>query len=155
MWVGVGDETGTKDGCTGCMGRCGNRVVKVVKIPFYVLQGVLMIVLWPFWLLLKRFQSARRFAIAPPQTRFDMKQEMNEDLVSSSRAQIIEAAIESSFQPILQLYLVLPVLVMRMTCITGELSQLIQPNQLFCSIRISVRTCTGKLELSDPFINFG
>jgi hypothetical protein len=142
VWVGVGDETGTKQGCKSCLDKCGSLVVKMIKIPFYVFRAVLMIILWPFWLLLKRFESARKFAIAPPQTRFDMKKEMDEDLVSSSRAQIIEAAIESSFQPILQLYLLLPVLLMRMSCISEHIAKLVHPAQLFCG----ETSCTSHLQ---------
>lgn len=75
-----------------------------------------MIILWPFWMLFTRFQSAWKSAASPPQTKFNIKKEMDEDLNASARAQIIEVAIESSFQPILQLYLLLPVILMQTSC---------------------------------------
>ena len=91
-----------------------------------------MIIFWPFWMLLVRFRSARKFAVAPPQTRFDMKQQRNEDLIASSRAQILEAAIESSFQPILQLYLLLPMLITPIICPGPTFLKLFSLQELLC-----------------------
>ena len=83
-----------------------------------------MVVLWPVWMLYTRFYSAWKSAISSPETKFKIKGQTNEDLVASARAQIIEVAIESSFQPVLQLYLLLPILLMQFSCPTGDLLRL-------------------------------
>ena len=101
-----------------------------------------MIIFWPFLMLLKRYESAWKFAIATPQTRFDMKQEMEEDLIASSRAQILEAAIESSFQPILQLYLLLPSLLLQVSYPRNELLKLFSPSCILCT----ADHCTSRLQ---------
>ena len=45
-----------------------------------------------------------------------MQTKVNEDIAVSSRAIIIEVAIESSFQPLLQLYLLLPGIIKQFMC---------------------------------------
>ena len=61
-------------------------------------------------MLFLRFISSRKSAIASAQEKFNMKGDTTQDLIVSARAQIIEVSIESSFQPLLQLYLLLPTL---------------------------------------------
>ena len=119
-------------GCKSFTLRCGNVLLRIVKVPLYLIKALLMIIFWPFWMLLVRFRSARKFAVAPPQTRFDMKQQRNEDLIASSRAQILEAAIESSFQPILQLYLLLPMLITPIICPGPTFLKLFSLQELLC-----------------------
>ena len=53
-----------------------------------------------------------------------MKEETDEDLIASARAQMLEVAIESSFQPILQLYLLFPVLMMQLSCLLNDFLRL-------------------------------
>ena len=69
-----------------------------------------MVMFWPFIMLFQRFISTRESAIASTEERFITKPKRKEDLIISARAQIIEVSIEASFQPLLQLYLLLPTL---------------------------------------------
>ena len=80
------------------------------KILFYLLLALLMIIFWPFWMLVKRFQNVWRASSGTTEERLDAKERNDQDLIVSARAQIIEVAIESSFQPLLQLFLLLPTL---------------------------------------------
>ena len=75
-----------------------------------------MVVLWPFLMLLQRFISEWKAASSSTAVRFSMETRTNIHLVVSARAHIIEVAIESSFQPLLQLYLLLPFLIKRFSC---------------------------------------
>ena len=54
--------------------------------------------------------------MATSEEKFNMKTEVHHDRVVSARATIIEVAIESSFQPMLQLYLLLPLLIDQFIC---------------------------------------
>ena len=61
-------------------------------------------------MLVNRFESSWKSATASSLEKIEMKERMSEDLVVSGRAQIIEVSTEASFQPLLQLYLLLPIL---------------------------------------------
>ena len=69
-----------------------------------------MIIFWPFIMIFLRFRSSRNSAIATREERLKMREKRKEDVIVSARAQIIEVSIEASFQPLLQLYLLLPTL---------------------------------------------
>ena len=101
-----------------------------LKVVFYLFLAVLMIVFWPFLMLLKRWWSTRNSAIATAQDKFNMKGEVNEDLVVSARAQIIEVSIESSFQPLLQLYLLLPLLLRFESYEANDFFSLFSPQEI-------------------------
>ena len=91
-------------------------MIRLIKIGFYIFLVLLLITLWPVWMLVLRFRSAWISAISSPEDKFKMKGKRDEDLVASARAQMLEVAIESSFQPILQLYILFPVLLMQLSC---------------------------------------
>ena len=91
-------------------------MIRLIKIGFYLFLVLLLITLWPVWMLVLRFRSAWTSAISSPEDKFKMKGKRDEDLVASARAQMLEVAIESSFQPILQLYILFPVLLMQLSC---------------------------------------
>ena len=97
----------------------------------YVIQAGLMIVFWPFLMLFLRFISTRKSAIASAQEKFDMKGDTTQDLIVSARAQIIEVSIESSFQPLLQLYLLLPTLLQFKSYDGRELLRLMSIGDVF------------------------
>ena len=90
---------------------CEDKLKRSAKVLFYLMLATLMILFWPFWMLVKRFQNRWRASIGTTEEKFDAKERNDEDLVVSARAQIIEVAIESSFQPLLQLFLLLPTLI--------------------------------------------
>ena len=93
----------------------------------------MMMIFWPIWMLLTRFRSAWTSAISSPQTKFNIKEEMDEDLNASARAQIIEVAIESSFQPLLQLYLLLPLILLQTSCSMENFLTLLSITDVFSS----------------------
>ena len=101
--------------------------MKYFKLASYVILAGLMVMLWPIIMLLKRFRSRWRTATASAQVKLAKKEETNEDLVVSARAQMLEVCIESSFQPLLQLYILLPTL----------LCQLENPKELLALVSLS------------------
>ena len=86
------------------------------KIVYYVLIAASKVIFWPFLMMFRRYQSSWKCVVATPEVKFNMKERVQKNMVASARAQIIEVAIESSFQPILQLYLLLPLLIRQFTC---------------------------------------
>ena len=90
-----------------------------------------MIVFWPFLMLLLRFISTRNSAIASAEEKFVMKADTKRDLIASARAQIIEVSIESSFQPLLQLYLLLPTLLEFQSYGRRDVLRLLSINDVF------------------------
>ena len=96
--------------------KCKIFVLNIIKITFYLSSALLTVIFWPFWMLLTRFVTTWKYAIATPKKKFNMRSKINEDMAVSSRAMIIEVAIESSFQPLLQLYLLFPTLFKQFMC---------------------------------------
>ena len=94
----------------------GRFFIIFLKVTYYAAQALLMIILWPFLMLFQRFVSTRNSAIATTEEKFNQKGTKDEDLIVSARAQIIEVSIEASFQPLLQLYLLLPTLLQLESC---------------------------------------
>ena len=64
----------------------------------------------------KRFWSEIQFATLYGKEKFERQMERRDHTILSSRARMIEVCIESSFQPLLQLYLVLPTLINFFEC---------------------------------------
>ena len=93
------------------MGTTDTCVKRAFIVAFYIARALVMVLGWPIWMLIARFKSDWTYAIASPQEKFNIKAKTEEDLAASARAQIIEVAIESSFQPLLQLYLLLHCLI--------------------------------------------
>ena len=100
----------------GSQNNCIEFFMKSGKITIYLLVALITIIFWPFWMLFARFLTTWKYSIAPPQTKFNMREQINEDMAVSARAMIIEVAIESSFQPLLQLYILFPFLFQKLMC---------------------------------------
>ena len=111
-----------------------DKIIRSAKILFLSISAALMIIFWPFWMLVKRFQDLWRVSSGTIEENFAAKERNDEDLVVSARAQIIEVAIESSFQPLLQLFLLLPTLVdlVRLDDLSKTLSLLSPADVLQC-----------------------
>ena len=101
-------------------------MMRVLKIGVQLSLAMVLVILWPLWMLIMRFRSAWKAAVSSPEAKFNMKEETDEDLIASARAQMLEVAIESSFQPILQLYLLFPVLMMQLSCLLNDFLKLWQ-----------------------------
>ena len=140
----------------GDRNTCGSSLVKLMKTTMYVSLALLAVIFWPFWMLFKKFVSTWKYAIATPQMKFDMHSKINEDMAVSSRAMIIEVAIESSFQPLLQLYMLFPTLFKQFLCYheTGFLTSQSIP-EIFGSIQqiqfLSILTSVISLAWSFTF----
>ena len=93
----------------------------------------------------KRCYSEIRFAQSYGKDRFEAQMIRRDHMILSSRARIIEVCIESSFQPLLQLYLVLPTLIHYFKCISGDISN---SSSNFVSLLNKVTTTAGLQFLS-------
>ena len=115
------------------MGTTDTCVKRAFIVAFYIARALVMVLGWPIWMLIARFKSDWTYAIASPQEKFNIKAKTEEDLAASARAQIIEVAIESSFQPLLQLYLLLPMLLMQLSCPARDILELISVDGVYTS----------------------
>ena len=98
------------------MNACANFFIQLYKGVYLFAKTVCYIVLWPFIMIYKRYCSEVEFNIAYGHERFENQMERRDDMIASSRARMIEVCIESSFQPLLQLYLLLPTLIHYFEC---------------------------------------
>ena len=69
------------------------------------------IMFWPFEMHGRKFLSEGRFLTSNGKKRIQARKATEDDTIISSRSQMIEVCSESSFQPLFQLYLYLPILV--------------------------------------------
>ena len=69
------------------------------------------IIVWPFEMHGRKFLSEGRFLTSYGEKRIQARKATEDDTIISSRSQMIEVCSESSFQPLIQLYLYLPTLV--------------------------------------------
>ena len=67
-------------------------------------------------MIFKRCYSEIKFVLAYGKDKFDFQMIRQDHILLSSRARMIEVCIESSFQPLLQLYLLLPTLIHYVDC---------------------------------------
>ena len=105
-----------------------------MKALFVFIKTVFHILLWPLVTTCKRCWSEIKFAIAYGKDKFDAQMIRRDHMILSSRARIIEVCIESSFQPLLQLYLLLPTLIHYFEC--GAYQQIFEksPAKTFSAI---------------------
>ena len=71
-------------------------------------QGAILILLWPIWSYYQKFRCEVRYLTGHGMGRVKERKEFIKINIISSRAQIIEICSEATFQPLLQLYLLLP-----------------------------------------------
>ena len=95
------------------------RLIKrIAKLILLLTKVTLHIMLWPLLTTFKRCWSEIKFAMSYGKDRFEAQLVRRDHMVLSSRARMIEVCIESSFQPLLQLYLVLPTLIQYFHCLS-------------------------------------
>ena len=107
--------------CSVC-GRLQGYVYKATKISLILLKVSSQVMFWPLLTTLKRCWSEIRFANSSGKDRFEAQLKRRDHLILSSRARMIEVCIESSFQPLLQLYLVLPTIIQYFECLSNHKS---------------------------------
>ena len=83
---------------------------KLTRTSFAILSAIYHILLWPFEMHRKKFLSEARYLTSHGEERVKARLESEDATVVSGRSQMIEVCSESSFQPLLQLYLFLPTL---------------------------------------------
>jgi hypothetical protein len=97
------------------------------RIIVHLAKLVPLIVFWPVWTHLKKFLSEGRYLTSHGQDRVKLRKKFNKNNIIASRAQISEVCSESTFQPILQLYLLLP----NLMCFSLSSLKQMQVDQIF------------------------
>ena len=84
---------------------------KFVKLAFlHLLKGVALVAFWPVYCCCKQFWHKGLYLTSYGKKRIERKETYNESTILASRAQISEVCSEATFQPLLQLYLLMPTL---------------------------------------------
>ena len=73
-----------------------------------VVTAVLYVAFWPIISHAKKFYHEGRYLTSYGKDRIEERKRFEESTIVSSRAQISEVCSEATFQPLLQLYLLLP-----------------------------------------------
>ena len=87
--------------------------VFALKVFFNLTKGAILILIWPVWSHYQKFRCEVRYLTSHGEGRVKQRKEFIKNNIISSRAQIIEICSEATFQPLLQLYLLLP----KMMCV--------------------------------------
>ena len=87
-------------------GACSFFFVK--EIVSSLAKGATLILIWPVWSYYQKFRCEVRYLTGHGMGRVKQRKEFIKNNIISSRAQIIEICSEATFQPLLQLYLLLP-----------------------------------------------
>ena len=85
-------------------------VQKITRTTTAILSSMYHIIFWPFEMHRKKFLTEKRYLTSHGEKRVKARLESEDATVVSGRSQMIEVCSESSFQPLLQLYLFLPTL---------------------------------------------
>ena len=75
---------------------------------FSLAKGAGMILIWPIWSHGQKFLSQGLYLTSHGQERIKQRKKFLKDSIISSRSSIVEICTEATFQPLLQLYLLLP-----------------------------------------------
>ena len=97
-------------------------VQKLTRTSTAILSSMYHIVFWPFEMHRKKFLSETRYLTSYGEDRVKARLESEDATIVSGRSQMIEVCSESSFQPLLQLYLFLPTLIVSFRNLGTEVS---------------------------------
>ena len=81
------------------------------RTSYAFLSSLYHVILWPFVMHRKKFLSETRYLTSYGEERVKARIAAEDATIVSGRSQMIEVCSESSFQPLLQLYLFLPTLI--------------------------------------------
>jgi len=117
------------------MARCPgvlNLIKCYLKLIFHTITFFCCVMLWPFAVLFIKYYNDGKYYLAKGPKRVTREKKLETSEVLYSTARVMEVSLESSFQPTVQLYLLLPSLIDNMTkdkieirliqvCMEGEL----------------------------------
>ena len=90
----------------------GTSFVETISRTFIaMMSSVYHIIFWPFEMHRKKFLSETHYLTSYGEERVKARIAAEDATIVSGRSQMIEVCSESSFQPLLQLYLFLPTLI--------------------------------------------
>ena len=99
----------------------------------FLTLAIYHIFFWPFEMHRRKFLSEGLFLTSHGEKRIQARKVTEDNTIISSRSQMIEVCSESSFQPLIQLYLYLPTLVL----------SIFRPGKVFSSSKSIKETFTG------------
>merc|ERR1719210_2894701 len=117
------------------MARCPGIVSLIkcyLRLIFHTITFFCCVMLWPFAVLFIKYYNDGKYYLAKGPKRVTREKKLETSEVLYSTARVMEVSLESSFQPTIQLYLLLPSLIDNMTkdkieirliqvCMEGEL----------------------------------
>lgn len=82
-----------------------------MRVLLHVSKGLALVAFWPIVCFWYQFWHKGRYLTSYGKNRIERRKLFNESTIVASRAQISEVCSEATFQPLLQLYLLMPTLV--------------------------------------------
>ena len=86
------------------------------KMLYWILVHFLWIVFWPIINMVRTYFAQGQYETATGEDKIAKHLALEEKTVQSVRAQMFEVCLESSFQPLLQIYLILPCFIQSLVC---------------------------------------
>ena len=109
-------------------------VQRLTRTSTAALSSMYHIIFWPVEMHRRKFISETRWLTSHGEERVKARLESEDATVLSSRSQMIEVCSESSFQPLLQLYLFLPTLIVLFSNLQKEVNFNQSVGEIFTNI---------------------
>ena len=109
-------------------------VQKFARTSSAILSSMYHIIFWPFEMHRKKFLCETRYLTSYGEKRVKARLESEDATIVSGRSQMIEVCSESSFQPLLQLYIFLPTLLVSFQNLGNEVSLDQSANDFFFNL---------------------
>ena len=112
------------------------------RIMFWILVNLFWILLWPVINMFKTYVAQGQYATAVGEDKTSKHLVLEKKKTRSVRAHMFEVCIESSFQPLLQIYLILPCFIQSAVCIDLDAKRFDFTSLQFFAILTSVISLT-------------
>ena len=112
------------------------------RMMFWILVHLFWILLWPVINMIKTYVAQGQYATAVGEDKTAKHLVLEKKTTRSVRAHMFEVCIESSFQPLLQIYLILPCFIQSAVCIDLNAKKFDFTSLQFFAILTSVLSLT-------------
>ena len=109
---------------------------------FWILVHIFWVILWPLINMVKSYFAEGQYATAIGEDKTAKHLILQAKGIQSVRAHMFEVCLESSFQPILQIYLILPCFIQSLICIDLDTKKFDFTSLQFFAILTSVLSLT-------------
>ena len=117
-------------------------MISPLIVLFWMLVHLIWILLWPLVNMVKTYFKEGQYSTALGADKIAKHAELEKKRTQSVRAHMFEVCIESTFQPMLQTYIILPCFVKSVTCFTLDTERFDFKSLQFLAIATSILSLT-------------